>query len=91
MDEDVAYVCLKAVDMPIPYIPSLKGKCRRCKQEVYYSKHVYENDAEARKIIDAGQLLCVECALEEKQIEIVVPDASRREFFKYVEEKESEN
>lgn len=62
MSEEKAYACLRVKDMPAPYVPSFKGKCKLCDEEVYYSKYVYENDAEIKSIIDAGNLLCIQCA-----------------------------
>lgn len=61
-EEEVLYVCLRVADMPRPYVPCLKGKCKSCKEEVYYSKYVYGNDAFVKAVIDSGNLLCVQCA-----------------------------
>lgn len=58
------YVCMRASDMPVPYVPCHKGKCRDCKQDVYYSKYVYANDPIIKKIVDVGNLVCVQCATE---------------------------
>lgn len=60
--DDAVYVCMSARDMPVPYVPCHKGKCRDCKQDVFYSKYSYANDATIRKIIDAGNIVCTYCA-----------------------------
>lgn len=64
MSETSIYVCMRAMDMPIPYVPCHKGKCKRCGLDVYYSKYAYAKDPVIKKIIDSGNLVCVQCATE---------------------------
>jgi len=85
-EDEVLYVCLRVADMPIPYVPCLKGKCRVCKQEVYYSKYVYENDLNVKRVIDAGKLLCTDCAMETlKEEDITAPQSAISEARDYLQ------
>ena len=74
---------MRATDMPVPYIPCYKGKCRDCKQEVYYSKYGYTKDARIRKIVDAGNLVCFDCATKIVPDEIVITKATMKEAVDY--------
>lgn len=57
------YVCKRIKNLPTPYVPSFKGTCKECGEEVWYSKYVYENDSLMREIVNQGSLLCVQCAV----------------------------
>ena len=79
--EDAIYVCFRVADKPEPYVPSDKGKCQDCQQEVWYSKYVYENDPFIRKMVDDGNIVCVQCASKRVK-EAEAKGGCAREMFK---------
>jgi hypothetical protein len=84
-ENEDAYVGL-AVSEGNPHVPCLKGKCKSCGREVYYSKYVYGNDEKIRKIIDSGNLLCGGCArrvLMKKDTKVAISDFSIAEAVSY--------
>jgi hypothetical protein len=89
--DESLYVCMRVADLPKPYVPCLRGKCKKCKEEVYYSKYVYENDAVIKKIIDSGNLLCVNCASEtvKETDKLAVADLTAAEVVDYFKRREN--
>lgn len=86
--EDAVYVCMRTTDMPVPYVPCYKGKCKDCKQDVYYSKYAYENDAIIKGIVDAGNLICSHCMVKLPNPEVKIREATLKEVAStYVDDK----
>jgi formylmethanofuran dehydrogenase subunit E len=63
LSEKIVYVAFRVKDMPVPYVPSLKAKCRECGEDVYYSKYVYENAETVRAMISKGDIICLQCSI----------------------------
>ena len=82
--EETYYVCMRVSDLPNPYVPCNKGKCCKCGHEVWYSQHAYNNDALIKKIVDAGKIICMRCALvKDKTLDVRPVTAEEiKEYFK---------